>query len=71
MINDISDPGIGFDATENEVTIVIASGRQRRVAKTGKQHIAAAVLDEVELLLSEKETDDRATRAHPDRAARV
>ncbi len=71
VINDISDPRIGFDATENEVTIVIASGRQRRVAKTGKQHIAAAVLDEVELLLSEKETDDRATRAHPDRAARV
>lgn len=71
VINDISDPRIGFDATENEVTIVIASGRQRRVAKTGKQHIAAAVLDEVELLLSEKETDDRATRAHSDRAARV
>ncbi len=71
VINDISDPGIGFDATENEVTIVAVGGRERHVAKTGKQHIAAAVLDEVELLLSGKETDDRATRAHADRAARV
>jgi phosphopantothenoylcysteine decarboxylase / phosphopantothenate---cysteine ligase len=71
VINDISQPGIGFDAAENEVTIVVAPGRARRVAKTGKQYIAGAVLDEVEQLLSGKETDDRAIRAHPDSAARV
>ena len=71
VINDISRPGIGFDAAENEVTIVVASGRERHVAKTGKQNIAGAVLDEVESLLSGKETDDRGIRAHPDSAARV
>jgi phosphopantothenoylcysteine decarboxylase / phosphopantothenate---cysteine ligase len=71
VINDISQPGIGFDAAENEVTIVVASGPARHVAKTGKQYIAGAVIDEVESLLSGKETDDRAIRAHPDGAARV
>jgi phosphopantothenoylcysteine decarboxylase / phosphopantothenate---cysteine ligase len=71
VINDISRPGIGFDAADNEVTIVVASGRARQVAKTGKQNIAGAVLDEVESLLCGKETDDRGIRAHADRAARV
>ena len=71
VVNDISQPGIGFDAAENEVTIVLAGGRVRHVAKTGKQDIAGAVLDEVESLLAGKETDDRAIRAHPDGAARV
>ncbi len=71
VVNDISQPGIGFDAAENEVTIVLAGGRVHHVAKTGKQDIAAAVLDEVESLLAGKETDDRAIRAHPDGAARV
>jgi hypothetical protein len=50
---------------------VLASGGAREVAKTGKQFIAGAVLDEVESLLAGKERDDRATRAHPDGAARV
>jgi phosphopantothenoylcysteine decarboxylase / phosphopantothenate---cysteine ligase len=71
VINDISRPGVGFDAADNEVTIVVASGHARHVAKTGKQNIAGAVLDEVESLLSGKETDDRGIRAHPDSAARV
>jgi phosphopantothenoylcysteine decarboxylase/phosphopantothenate--cysteine ligase len=71
VINDISEPGIGFDAVENEVTIVAACGRRRRVAKSSKARVAEAVLDEVQLLLAEKETDDRAARAHSDRAARV
>ena len=42
VVNDISQPGIGFDAAENEVTIVLADGRVRHVAKTGKQDIAAS-----------------------------
>jgi phosphopantothenoylcysteine decarboxylase/phosphopantothenate--cysteine ligase len=71
VINDISEPGIGFDAADNEVTIVAASGRRRRVARSSKARVAEAVLDEVQLLLAEKETDDRAARAHSDRAARV
>ena len=47
------------------------AGRARHVAKTGKEHVAGAVLDEVETLLAGKERDDRAIRAHPDGAARV
>jgi phosphopantothenoylcysteine decarboxylase/phosphopantothenate--cysteine ligase len=70
VLNDISQPGIGFDTEENEVTIIVAGGRQARVAKASKASVADAVLDEVERLLAGKERDDRA-RAHPDRAARV
>jgi phosphopantothenoylcysteine decarboxylase / phosphopantothenate---cysteine ligase len=70
VLNDISQPGIGFDTEENEVTIIVAGGHQARVAKASKSSVADAVLDEVELLLAGKERHDRA-RAHPDRAARI
>ena len=50
VVNDISQAGIGFDATENEVTIVAADGGQRHVARGSKGQIADAVLDEVERL---------------------
>jgi phosphopantothenoylcysteine decarboxylase / phosphopantothenate---cysteine ligase len=49
VVNDVSRPGIGFDAEENEVTIVTAAG-ERPVARGPKGAIAAAVLDEVEAL---------------------
>ena len=71
VVNDVSQPGIGFDSTDNEVTIVLAGGRERRVSKSNKELVAGVVLDEVKSLLEEKERDDRAIRAHPDRAARV
>src|SRR5262249_40589622 len=71
VVNDISQPGIGFDSADNEVTVVLAGGRQRHVGKTGKEHVADVVLDEVESLLAEKENNDRAIRANPDRATRV
>jgi phosphopantothenoylcysteine decarboxylase/phosphopantothenate--cysteine ligase len=47
VVNDVSRPGIGFDAEENEVTIVTAAG-ERRVAQASKSLVAQAVLDEVE-----------------------
>jgi phosphopantothenoylcysteine decarboxylase / phosphopantothenate---cysteine ligase len=50
VLNDVSRPDIGFDASENEVTLLMASG-ERTVAKAPKEEIAAAVLDEVEALL--------------------
>jgi phosphopantothenoylcysteine decarboxylase/phosphopantothenate--cysteine ligase len=50
VLNDVSRPDIGFDASDNEVTLVAASG-ERTVAKAPKDEIAAAVLDEVEALL--------------------
>ncbi len=71
VINDISKPGIGFDSPDNEVTILVAGGGQRRVAKTSKEHVAGAVLDEVETFLLGKEKHHRALRTDPDRAARV
>jgi phosphopantothenoylcysteine decarboxylase/phosphopantothenate--cysteine ligase len=70
VVNDIADASIGFDATENEVTIVSAGGADRHVAKIGKAEVAAAVLDEVDLLI-QRGRDHRAVRADSDRAARV
>jgi phosphopantothenoylcysteine decarboxylase/phosphopantothenate--cysteine ligase len=71
VINDISEPGIGFDATENEVVVVTADGGERRLARAGKTLIADGVLETVQMLLESKESDHRAVRADPDRAARV
>jgi phosphopantothenoylcysteine decarboxylase/phosphopantothenate--cysteine ligase len=51
VFNDVSRGDIGFDAAENEVVIVSASG-ERAVAKAPKAVVAAAILDEVERLLS-------------------
>jgi phosphopantothenoylcysteine decarboxylase / phosphopantothenate---cysteine ligase len=50
VYNDVARPGIGFDAADNEVTLISARG-ERTVAKAPKDAIAAAVLDEVEALL--------------------
>ncbi|MEA2213685.1 MAG: phosphopantothenoylcysteine decarboxylase / phosphopantothenate---cysteine ligase [Solirubrobacteraceae bacterium] len=70
VVNDIADTSIGFDAAENEVTIVSAGGADRHVAKVGKAEVAAAVLDEVDLLI-QRGRDHRAVRADSDRAASV
>jgi len=51
VFNDIARADIGFDSDENEVVIVSANG-DRAVAKAPKRDVAAAVLDEVERLLS-------------------
>ena len=47
VVNDISRPEIGFDAAENEVTIVTAAG-ERPVPRASKALVAAAILDEVQ-----------------------
>jgi phosphopantothenoylcysteine decarboxylase/phosphopantothenate--cysteine ligase len=49
VVNDISRPGAGFDAPDNEVTIVTATG-ERHVALAAKEIVAAAILEEVEAL---------------------
>jgi len=49
VLNDVSDEGIGFEASENEVTVVTPDG-ERAVARAPKSEVAAAVLDEVERL---------------------
>ena len=47
VVNDIARTDIGFDSTENEVTIVFADS-EREVGRRPKEEVAAAILDEVE-----------------------
>jgi phosphopantothenoylcysteine decarboxylase/phosphopantothenate--cysteine ligase len=70
VVNDISQPGIGFDAADNEVTFLARDGSELRLSRSRKDHIADGVLDEVEKLRV-KESDDRAIRTDPARAAGV
>jgi phosphopantothenoylcysteine decarboxylase/phosphopantothenate--cysteine ligase len=51
VFNDVSRPDIGFDVPHNEVVVVSDSG-ERTIEKAPKRVVAAAVLDEVERLLS-------------------
>jgi phosphopantothenoylcysteine decarboxylase/phosphopantothenate--cysteine ligase len=69
VFNDISRPDIGFDTTDNEVTIV-APDRERPLPRAPKGEIAAAILDEVVRLRATASPDG--TSGQPtDRAARV
>jgi phosphopantothenoylcysteine decarboxylase / phosphopantothenate---cysteine ligase len=53
VYNDVSVPGIGFDATDNEVVLVTHEG-ERRLERAPKGDIAAGIFDEVERLLAER-----------------
>jgi phosphopantothenoylcysteine decarboxylase/phosphopantothenate--cysteine ligase len=53
VYNDVSVPGIGFDASDNEVTLLTQSG-ERELARASKEEIAAGIVDEVERLLQER-----------------
>ena len=53
VYNDVSVAGIGFDALDNEVTLVTDAG-ERQLARASKDEIAAGILDEVERLLEER-----------------
>ena len=53
VVNDISRTDIGFDADENEVTIVTATGEQE-LAKAPKSAIARAIVDLVEEMRHER-----------------
>ncbi|MBA3245387.1 MAG: bifunctional phosphopantothenoylcysteine decarboxylase/phosphopantothenate--cysteine ligase CoaBC, partial [Actinobacteria bacterium] len=48
---------IGFDADENEVVLITHAG-ERTVPRAPKPQIAAAVLDEVERLLEEPNSEE-------------
>jgi phosphopantothenoylcysteine synthetase/decarboxylase len=50
VYNDVSGPGTGFDAADNEVVIVSRAG-DRHVPKARKTAVAAAILDEAERFL--------------------
>ncbi len=47
VVNDVSGEGVGFDAVENEVTIVTAAG-ERRVPRATKAEVARAILATVD-----------------------
>ncbi len=52
VVNDISRSDIGFDSTENEVTILTAGNgsgpHESHVPRASKEHVAAAILDVVQ-----------------------
>ncbi len=53
VYNDVSVPGIGFDAFDNEVTLVTHAG-ERRLPRASKDEIAVGIVDELERLLEER-----------------
>jgi phosphopantothenoylcysteine decarboxylase/phosphopantothenate--cysteine ligase len=53
VYNDVDAPGIGFDAADNEVTLLSCAG-ERQLPKAPKDEIAAGIVDEVERLLRER-----------------
>jgi phosphopantothenoylcysteine decarboxylase / phosphopantothenate---cysteine ligase len=53
VFNDVSRADVGFDAPDNEVVVLSETG-ERRVSKAPKRQIAAAILDEVERVLSKR-----------------
>ncbi|MFL5895767.1 MAG: bifunctional phosphopantothenoylcysteine decarboxylase/phosphopantothenate--cysteine ligase CoaBC [Thermoleophilaceae bacterium] len=55
VVNDISDPAIGFESDENEVTIVTPAGAVK-VPRGSKSAVAAAIVDVVEELRVKSET---------------
>jgi phosphopantothenoylcysteine decarboxylase / phosphopantothenate---cysteine ligase len=70
VMNDISRGDIGFDAAQNEVTIITASG-ERLVPRASKGHVARAVLDEVELVRGSSREGLNGAGADARSAARV
>jgi phosphopantothenoylcysteine decarboxylase/phosphopantothenate--cysteine ligase len=60
VLNDISRSDIGFDSEENEVTIVEANG-ETHLERAPKEHVAAAILERVDLLRAARERDPSGT----------
>ncbi|MEW5974551.1 MAG: bifunctional phosphopantothenoylcysteine decarboxylase/phosphopantothenate--cysteine ligase CoaBC [Acidobacteriota bacterium] len=47
VVNDVSQPGAGFDSDTNVVTILSKEGRERRIDRASKLEVAHRILDEV------------------------
>ncbi|NLH50831.1 MAG: bifunctional phosphopantothenoylcysteine decarboxylase/phosphopantothenate--cysteine ligase CoaBC [Myxococcales bacterium] len=45
LANDVAEPGIGFEAAENEVRILFADGREAALPRMEKEALAFAILD--------------------------
>jgi phosphopantothenoylcysteine decarboxylase/phosphopantothenate--cysteine ligase len=70
VVNDVSQAGIGFDAFDNEVTVIAADGTETRLERAGKERIADGVLDQVGSLMNREGGGD-VGRAGAAGAARV
>ncbi len=70
VVNDVSRADIGFDAADNEVTIVTAAG-EAPLARAAKGEIAASILDAVVRLRAAAPADGTPGTTPADRAARV
>jgi phosphopantothenoylcysteine decarboxylase / phosphopantothenate---cysteine ligase len=57
VLNDVTRPGIAFDAAENEVTLIATDGGERAVARAAKALVADAILEEVMRLRSRHGAD--------------
>jgi len=55
VLNDVSDPRIGFESAQNEVTLVVA-GDETLVPRSSKDAVAEAILDRVESLRTTQST---------------
>jgi phosphopantothenoylcysteine decarboxylase / phosphopantothenate---cysteine ligase len=55
VVNDVSEPGIGFDAADNEVTILSADGHVARVPRMSKDAVAREILAEIDRLRGPRE----------------
>ncbi len=53
VYNDVSASGIGFDAPDNEVTLLTQAG-DRLLERAPKEQIAVGIVDEIERLLAER-----------------
>ena len=59
VVNDVSTPGIAFDAADNEVT-VLTEGADLHIPRASKAEVAAAILDAV--LIRRSSTDMKVPR---------
>jgi phosphopantothenoylcysteine decarboxylase/phosphopantothenate--cysteine ligase len=66
VVNDISQPGIGFDSGDNEVTIVTPAG-DRTVPRASKAAVAAAIVDVIEELRAQRSSARQKELAPPRR----
>ena len=70
VVNDVSRAGIGFDSTENEVTIVSADGDEA-LQRAGKDAIAERIIARIDKLLSDGGREDSVAGAGPNRTPGV
>jgi phosphopantothenoylcysteine decarboxylase / phosphopantothenate---cysteine ligase len=71
VVNDVAAPGIGFDSTDNEVTIVTADGGEHKLDRASKDVIAEGVLAGIDERIRFRGREDRGVGAGPYRTAGV